>query len=509
MRTIESTKEKLLKDSCSWIHDDPAFLDWWNGEGSRVLWIHGDPGKGKTMMAIALISSISQRLASGASGVLSYFFCQNTVPELNRATSVLRGLIYLLISKHENLVRHLQKPYNETGNRLFEGRNVLSSLWRILLDILQDKSLSTVYLIVDALDECDNDIFRLLEWIIDENAHLRSSVKWLLTSRNEPQIKELLEGNDLPHTSLELNSSHVSKAVETFINTKVIELARQKGYSSELQHFIKDYLLRKAEGTFLWVALVCKELKRVVRARTRSTLEKFPAGLQPLYTQMMKRVEGEGEGEGEDVKFCKQLLCSVTLASRPLSLKELAILVNLPARFEDEEFIKDLIVRCGSFLIVRQKTTYFVHQSAKDYFSSGKGSHIFQKGQSYEHARIASLCLKLISTELKRNICNLQIFGPLDEVHSSIVDLSLLARVEYACVYWVFHIKQAGHRGYNLQDDGPVHQFLKTHFLYWLEAMSLIKKMSDGVVAIMDLECILKVSNSFYHHCRKTAEFLD
>lgn len=80
------------------------------------------------MIAIALISSISQRLASGASGVLSYFFCQNTVPELNRATFVLRSLIYLLISKHENLVRHLQKSYNETKNRLFEGRNVLSSL---------------------------------------------------------------------------------------------------------------------------------------------------------------------------------------------------------------------------------------------------------------------------------------------------------------------------------------------------------------------------------------------
>lgn len=166
MRTIESTKDKLLKNSCAWIHDDPAFLDWWNEEGSRFLWIHGDPGKGKTMMTIALISSISERLASGASGVLSFFFCQNTVPELNRATSVLRGLIYLLISKHKNLIRHLQEPYNEAGNRLFEGRNVLSSLWRILLNILQDKSLSTVYLIVDALDECDNDIFQLVKWIV-------------------------------------------------------------------------------------------------------------------------------------------------------------------------------------------------------------------------------------------------------------------------------------------------------------------------------------------------------
>lgn len=221
------------------------------------------------------------------------------------------------------------------------------------------------------------------------------SVKWLLTSRNEPQIKELLESNDLFHTSLELNSSYVSKAVDTFIDIKVNELTSKKKYNSELQLFIKDYLLRKAEGTFLWVALVCKELKRVSQARARFILKRFPAGLQPLYTQMMKRVESEEDSE--DVEFCKKLLCSATLASRPLSLTELAILADLPDSHRDEESIKDLIIRCGSFLIVRQKTIYFVHQSAKDYFSSDAGSHIFQSGQSNEHVRIANLCLKLMA----------------------------------------------------------------------------------------------------------------
>ena len=448
-------------------------------------------------MTIALISSISKQLASGVSGVLSFFFCQNTVAELNRATSVLRGLIYLLISEHKNLIHHLQEPYNEAGNRLFEGRNALSSLWRILLNILQDKSLSTVYLIIDALDECDNDIFQLIELIVDERAYSQSNVKWLLTSRNEPQIKELLESNDLSHTSLELNSSHVSKAVGIFIDIKVNELARKKRYKPELQVFIKDYFLRKAEGTFLWVALVCKELKRVSHARARFTLEGFPPGLQPLYTQMMKRVESEEENK--DVDFCKKLLCSATLAFRPLSLMELAILADLPDNLRDEEFIEDLIARCGSFLIVRQKTIYFVHQSAKDYFSSGTGSHIFQSGQSDEHGRIANLCLKSMTKELKEDICNLQTLGPVDEVHSSKVDKNLLAQVEYACVYWVSHIKQAGHYDYNLQDNGPVHQFLKTHFLYWLEALSLMKRIPEGVLTITDLECILTVSNLFHY----------
>lgn len=57
--------------------------------------------------------------------------------------------------------------------------------------------------------------------------------------KTEPNLSQVTY-NEL-HTSLELGSWHVSKAVGTFINTKVIELARQKKYSSELQPFIKDF----------------------------------------------------------------------------------------------------------------------------------------------------------------------------------------------------------------------------------------------------------------------------
>lgn len=475
MRGIGSKKGDLLKDLCSWILEDLAFVDWWNGQGFRFLWIHGNPGKGKTMMTIALISSIRERLAAGAPGVLSFFFCQNTVPESNRATSVLKGLIYLLISQHGNLICHLQKPYIETGIRLFEGQNELSSLWEILLEILKDESLSTVYLIVDALDECDKDMLLLLKWITHKDAQLGSRVKWLVTSRNEPQMKERLEGDDLLHTSIESNSSHVSKAVSTFIDIKVAELTRLKKYNSDLQFYLKKHLRDKAEGTFLWVALVCKELEKVIPARTRMTLQEFPEDLEGLYEQMMKRVESEGK----DTNPCKKLLCTVTLASRPLSLKELAVLASLPPPFQDEESVENLVDRCGSFIIVEKDIVYFVHQSAKDYFSTGKGSRIFQEGQSKEHARIADLCLQIMRADLKRDICDC---------------LPDRVRVSYACVYWISHFKQADHYDDKLQDNGPVHQFLKKNFLHWLEAVSSIKKLSDGILAFMDLRLILSVS---------------
>ena len=75
---IEASKDKLLGGLCSWVLEDPAFVDWWNRDDSRFLWIHGNPGKGKTMMMIALISEVSKRLNTmPGSNILAYFFCQN------------------------------------------------------------------------------------------------------------------------------------------------------------------------------------------------------------------------------------------------------------------------------------------------------------------------------------------------------------------------------------------------------------------------------------------------
>ena len=63
--------------------------------------------------------------------------------------------------------------------------------------------------------------------------------------------------------------------------------------------------------------------------------------------------------------------------------------------------------------------------------------------------------------------------------------------VQYACLYWVEHLQKGGAQ---LCDDAQVHQFLQEYFLYWLEAISLMGKTAEGVLAITSLESIVAVS---------------
>jgi hypothetical protein len=54
MIKVQDDKNKLVHGTCSWILGDPVYTKWLNEDRSQILWIHGDPGKGKTMLTIFL-----------------------------------------------------------------------------------------------------------------------------------------------------------------------------------------------------------------------------------------------------------------------------------------------------------------------------------------------------------------------------------------------------------------------------------------------------------------------
>ncbi len=70
-----------------------------------------------------------------------------------------------------------------SGRPLFEDRNALYALFTILLDMLDDSSLARVYLMVDAVDECDSDQLKLLDFIADSRSKLRRQHRCLCTEK--------------------------------------------------------------------------------------------------------------------------------------------------------------------------------------------------------------------------------------------------------------------------------------------------------------------------------------
>jgi hypothetical protein len=496
-KRIEDTKGGLLRDSYQWILKHPDFQQWRDDKRSRLLWIKGDPGKGKTMLICGTLDELSSSTKlrdKEATTLLSYFFCQATDDRINNASAVLRSLIYLLIDQQPLLISHVRKKYDHAGKALFEDANAWVALSEIFISILQDPSLKSIYLIIDALDECKANLDQLLD-LISQTASTFPRVKWIVTSRNEPNIEARLRVDDTQmRLSLELNEEHVSRAVQMFIDFRVSKL-RLIDNDGELQDIVRGQIYAKANGTFLWAALVLKELEPVESWDVLDVLQDMPPELEPLYDRMLRQVE---QLQRKDPEFCRLVLSTITLAYRPLHLLEVGALSNLPRQISSNlDNVAKVVNKCGSFLTVRENRTYFIHQSAKDFLLERAFDRVFPSGKADVVYTMFSTSLEVMSKTLRRDIYRLRAPGfPIEMVEPPVPDP--LAVAQYSCLYWVDHLLDCnrGHTTNDLKDGGSVHQFLKTSFIFWLEAHSLMKSLPDGIVMIMKLESRIKVSHN-------------
>ncbi|KAF1940080.1 hypothetical protein EJ02DRAFT_407262 [Clathrospora elynae] len=483
-KRIEETKGGLLADSYRWVLDNTTFQQWQQDTHSRLLWVKGDPGKGKTMLLCGLVDELQSSMPKSA--LLSYFFCQATDARINSATAVLRGLLHMLVTQQPSLASHIRKKHDHAGKAMFEDANAWVVLVEIFEAVLQDPSLRMTYLIIDALDECLLDRTKLLEFVAKQSSSA-SLVKWIVSSRNWPDIEVQLErAGHKVKLSLELNAQSVAAAVNVFIQQKVDQLAQEKRYKAEVRHAVLQHLRSNANDTFLWVALVCQDLRTTPKWNVVERLALFPPGLDSFYKRMMDQIS-----ESNGAKICLQVLALTAILYRPVTVPELAALVEQLEDLDDLESVREIIGFCGSFLTLREDTVYFVHQSAKDFLFAKAYGEAFPAGSEAVHQTIFSRSLAILSRTLHRDIYSLEAPGYAIE-NVKLPEADPLAVSRYPCIYWIDHLcdskpKSLVNRVGDLQVPGAVDDFLRKKYLYWLEGLSLCKSVGKGVVSVEKL----------------------
>jgi hypothetical protein len=246
---------------------------------------------------------------------------------------------------------------------------------------------------------------------------------------------------------------------------------------------VLQHLTTNANGTFLWVALVCQELKRTANRHVLKKLAVFPPGLGDLYKRMMQQMS-----ESDDADTCRCVLASTAVLYRPVTIRELVELVEQLKDVSSD--VREIIDLCGSFLTVREDTVYFVHQSAKDFLFEKASHEVFPNGAEDVHRGIFLTSLSHLSTTLHRDMYSLKSLGSaIENVKPPHADP--LAASRYPCVYWIDHLHDSNPKSWaNSVADLPmraVYNFLREEYLYWLEALSLCHSVGKGVVSMEKL----------------------
>ncbi|KAK2593037.1 hypothetical protein QQS21_009245 [Conoideocrella luteorostrata] len=385
-RIHQRLSQKRLAGTTRWFLNDPTFREWLATKSLSSLWCSGKIGSGKTMIATAAVDA-TKSYAAERHSVAVFFYCGN-----NEYQGAL-DMFHILSSFIKQICGFLQQagrpcPGDVTrGIQKFFGRDRtqpdVHDLKPIFTGLFYDVP-DTIYIIdgIDALDQ--EQIKQLLPFFkkLFSDPRAPSGSKILLLSRD--QLPGYINIATLIRGIREISTSkNVMRDIETYIETSFIDKTMYRNLSDDplLIKEIKQVLLAKSNGMFLWVYLQLEILWDTcyTDAEIRSALATLPETLEETYGRCVDRINFS---DGRALKVLKW----VSFATRPLHVDELreAVAFDLGDTEWKAEKIpqKNVVIGCCANLIVldlADNCVRFAHSSVKQYLEKVRERTVQEK----------------------------------------------------------------------------------------------------------------------------------
>ncbi|KAL2825093.1 hypothetical protein BDW59DRAFT_146785 [Aspergillus cavernicola] len=278
----------------SWVYDPSktTLMDWIN-QGNGIYWITGQAGSGKStlMKYIAQSPEVRQGLEAWAGNktlyTASFYFWNPGVSLQKSQLGLLQSMLYQILRTDPNLVTDVcpNHPPLEPWD--------IAELKAAFETLVATKMASARFcFFVDGLDEFEGpetEIMKVLHLLARS-----TNLKICASSRPWPAFESALKDDSRMLTVHDLTKEDMAQYVESMLveNDVFKELAARDARC-------QDLILRiatMANGVWLWVFLVVRDLKKDITAReTYSILEarvnSLPRELSDYFTRMMDRID--------------------------------------------------------------------------------------------------------------------------------------------------------------------------------------------------------------------------
>lgn len=177
--------------TCQWLLDTTEYHTWLN-EGGRTLFCPGIPGAGKTVLASVVIDTVMRRAQDDKTIGYAYLYFDYKQREMQTAENLAAVLLKQLCLCRQALPQGIEDLHTRHKERRTRptGQEISSALQSAIA------SYSRVYILADALDECqENDGCR--NAFIGQLFSLQatSGVSIFATSRFLPDVQALFDGS--------------------------------------------------------------------------------------------------------------------------------------------------------------------------------------------------------------------------------------------------------------------------------------------------------------------------
>ena len=249
---------KRQPETGQWFLDSQQFKTWLNA-GKQTLFCPGYPGAGKTLLTSIVVQYLqtadwhtdcgqSSSIRGDKIGI-AYIYCDFTNRDGQKPPNILASLIRQLIEQLPSVpqeVEDLYKKYRkiQPSSRLSADTPHFSEALRLVIS----RNYARVFIIIDALDECQ-DATDLLPEFSKLQGYTRANI--LATSRPEKHIEAAFE--KAFGGSLRLGISARDEDVAKYIDGRISELDLvtddlEEDLKTELKMKIKDKVIEAVDG---------------------------------------------------------------------------------------------------------------------------------------------------------------------------------------------------------------------------------------------------------------------
>ncbi|KAN0139298.1 hypothetical protein V8E53_002799, partial [Lactarius tabidus] len=436
--------------TAAWCTKGNTLADW-KTSGS-LLWFHGKPGSGKSILSSVIIRDIKS-ISNDGSAFLAYFYFdfKDTAKQDSRA--LLSSLLVQLSDQSDVFCGALSSLY--AAHKQGTEQPTDGSLAGCLKDMLKTTGQLPIYLIIDALDECPSDtgipssrekVLKLVKELIGLH---HPNLRLCVTSRPEFDIRTTLGTLATQQVSLH-DEIGQKRDINDYITSVVRSDERMKRWREGDKTMVIEKLTAKADGMFRWVFCQLEVLRHCFPANLRHTLEELPKSLDETYKRILNEINNANR------MHAYRLLQCLSVAFRPLRVGELAEVLafdltaggipklNADWRWEDQE--EAVLSACSSLVSViisnGSRVVQFSHFSVKEFLISERLASCVEEVSQFHipiepsHSILSQVCLGVL-------LC-------LDD-RTNEDSINSIPLYRYAAEYWVKHA-QAGNVELQIKD---------------------------------------------------------
>ncbi|KAH9172792.1 ankyrin repeat-containing domain protein [Lactarius sanguifluus] len=453
----------LHKETATWFLEGRIFQEWYS-MGS-LLWIHGKPGSGKSILCSAIIQRLVSLCDDGRASV-AYFYFDFRDDNKKHLHDLLPSLLFQFAAHSVPCCDIISCIYSTHGKGTQKPSDEV--LIDCLMNVLSAKTQDPVYIVVDALDECPNTSGvrppreRVLSLIKDLINLRLPNVHICVTSRPEIDIRIRLEPLTSLRVSLHDQTGH-KEDIANYINSEVDVVASDKKWREDDKELVIETLSEKADGMFRWVYCQLEMLRLCFPSRVRRFVNELPDSLDETYERVLKGIPRMNQGH------VHRLLQCLTVAVRPLRVVELAAILTFDVRrLEDQE--QEVLSACPSLITIVDsdgwRVVQFSHFSVKEFLTSDR---LATSKEDISHYYIlpdaAHTCLARVSLDVL-----LRLDDRVDRSNANNIPLA-----KYAAEHWVSHAQVGNVSSSVLDEMKTLFDSDKPHFEAWLRIYDIDK----------------------------------